>query len=328
MKAEVQTANPPYAPYRPVWWWRNGHISSIACGLLRRPGQDPFPVERVEIPLPDGDALAADLTMVSPDRLVWLLHGLEGDSRRPYIRRLAHRLQQAGWSTLALNFRGCSEARHQQLRSYHSGEIEDVGEAIRWMRSHSPFPCQALVGFSLGGSVALNLAGRQPAWLDDFHAGIIAVSVPLDLDASCRRLDQGFQRIYVARFLRTLKPKALARQSAFPDALDWPAVQRAASLRAFDDTFTARAHGFRDAEHYYQNCSAGQYLDDIIHPTLLINALDDPFLTPESTASIHHPRITQLRPRWGGHVAFPVGGGVQTAWYEEQILQFLSRNTR
>ena len=76
---------------------------------------------------------------------------------------------------------------------------------------------------------------------------------------------------------------------------------------AFDDRFTAKAHGFADADDYYYKASSIRVIDQIRIPTLIIHAQDDPFIpfTPLRSSVVEsNPYILLLGPEQGGHVAF------------------------
>ena len=56
------------------------------------------------------------------------------------------------------------------------------------------------------------------------------------------------------------------------------ALQSARTLYDFDDVVTAPVHGFADANDYYTRSSSIRFLSDIRVRTLLLSAVDDPFL--------------------------------------------------
>ncbi len=316
-----------FPPYRAPWVFRNGHLSTIYAGLLRKPGPDPFLSSR-RLTTPDGDFLDIDMAMQGSRQLVILLHGLEGNTRRPYMTAMASRLYEAGYDILALNFRGCSNEPNRLLRSYHTGETGDLRFLVQWVQTQFDHPQIALVGFSLGGNVLLKYLGEEGADISDRLSGGVAFSVPIDLASSSRQLDRGINRLYVAQFLRTLIPKALAKLERFDHQLDPEAIRQASSFAAFDQAFTAPVHGFLDAEDYWNRASALPWMDQITCPALLVNAWDDPFLSPAcypSGRALLSKHVQFETPGQGGHVAFPSLWSGRYYWSEQRAAHFLQR---
>ena len=307
--------------FQPPLFLRNGHLQSVLPAFLRRRFLVSFTRERLE--LADGDFVDLDWATSGADRLAVISHGLEGSSRDDCVRGMATRLQRAGWDVLAWNFRGCGLEPNRLVRSYHSGETGDLGTVIALAAAR--YPQIALIGFSLGGNVTLKYlgeGGRHPAVV----AGI-AISVPIDLAASANAIDRRWSnRFYLRRFLSRLLPKIKAKALLFPDRLDFTRGNRIRTLREFDNLYTAPIHGFRDAEEYWEKSSARRYLDGIKVPALLLNARDDPFLTPESFPYLEAKRNPYLfleAPTSGGHVGFIDSASNFRRWHESRSLEFL-----
>jgi predicted alpha/beta-fold hydrolase len=93
-------------------------------------------------------------------------------------------------------------------------------------------------------------------------------------------------------------------------AFDWQRTMNATSFEEFDDAITAPLHGFAGADQYYDRCSARRFLPGIRLPTLIINSLDDPFMTPAAVPAENTlPPAVQLElSNAGGHVGFIDGG--------------------
>ena len=296
--------------------------------MLRVRPRPAFARQRLE--LPDGDFLDLDwgLATQAESPLVMILHGLEGSARSSYVRSLAHHLGVAGWQSLVMHFRGCSGAPNRLARSYHSGETSDLDRVVRWLRRQWPHRPLAVVGYSLGGNVLLK-------WLGEHGVGApvdaaVAVCVPMELAVSARRLDQGLSRVYRWRLVRDLRRKVLAKFRYRPGALDLTRVSEARGFREFDDAVTAPLHGFDGVDHYYRDSSARRFLAAIRRPTLIVHALDDPFMTPEvlpAPGSV--PIGVRLEvSRHGGHVGFVAGGGplglLPRYWLDTRISAYLN----
>lgn len=264
-----------------------------------------------------------------PPALAILTHGLEGSTSQTYIRGMARALFANGYDVLAWNFRGCSGEPNQRLRSYHSGATDDLECVIAHACTPSPRDI-ALVGFSLGGNIVLKYLGQLAATAGEYSAspgaklvateksvlspaprahviGAVAISVPCDLAGSTTVLERRSNRIYMERFLTTLRHKIREKHQRFPGVIDIAGLDQIRTFRAFDDRYTAPLHGFRDADHYWHACSCLRQMEHIAVPTLLLNAADDPFLSPGCypvDIAQAHPFLHLEMPRHGGHVGF------------------------
>lgn len=306
--------------FRPPAFLRDGHVQTILPAILPRRYRSEFERERLE--LGDGDFVDLDWCRAGHGRVAVLSHGLEGASRQGYIRGMADALQQAGWDVLAWNFRGCSGEPNRHLRFYHSGETADLGAVVE--HAAAAYPVVALVGFSLGGNVTLKYLGegRMPGVV----RAAAVVSVPLDLASSAHCLDHRWaNRIYLLRFLRTMRMKIAAKSRQFPGRLDVAGLEAVASFREFDGRYTAPLHGFADAEDYWARCSARPLLPEIRIPTLVLNAANDPFLAPECfpvKEAAANPALYLEVPESGGHVGFlDLADGIRP-WSEGRVAGF------
>ncbi len=309
-----------HSRFHPPALLRNPHLQTILPVLL--PRRLPVRFERERLELPDGDFLDLDWWRARRARVAIISHGLEGNSANGYVRGTAAALGEAGWDVLAWNFRGCSGELNRLPRFYHSGETSDLAAVIG--RAAADYGSIALVGFSLGGNMTLKYLGEAAP-----HPAITcaaAISTPVDLAASARALDQRpGNRFYLQRFMKSLVAKIEAKATRFPEELDPTGVRAIRSFQEFDDRYTAPMHGFRDAEDYWAKSSALRYLDGIVTPTLLLNALDDPFLTTESmpfAAAERSAALTFEAPVHGGHAGFlDLAHGLQR-WSERRIVEF------
>jgi predicted alpha/beta-fold hydrolase len=305
-------------------------VQTVFATLWRpRPGP---PVVRERWELPDGDFLDVDRAAGrGPDAPVAVLcHGLEGDSRTPYIRGLARALVARGLAVAALNFRGCSGEPNRLLRSYHSGETGDLAHAVERLSAERPGRPVVVAGFSLGGNVVTKWMGELGAAAPAALRGGVAVSVPFDLAASGGRLDGPgtMTWVYRERFLKRLRRKALEKARRFPGRLDAGAVERLATFRAFDDLVTAPTHGFASGADYYARCSSGPFVARIRLPFLLLQSADDPMVPPETIpaeAARRAPSVRLVVTARGGHTAFVDGSPLRPGfWAERAAADFLA----
>jgi predicted alpha/beta-fold hydrolase len=276
------------------------------------------PLRAVRWTTPDDDVLELRRlespagASASTPHLVFL-HGLEGGMHSHYVANLFAEAQRRGWGADLVLFRGCAGEPNRARRFYHSGETTDFDFALRRIVAERPDAPVGLAGVSLGGNVLLKWLGERDA--GDVPAsvrGAVAVSVPFDLARGSRHISRGFSRVYERFFLRTLVEKAHRKLARYPDLCDASTLGRVRTLWEFDDVVTAPVHGFRDAADYYARSSSIHYLSRIRTPTLLLSAVDDPFLPSEVLDEVraiaqHNPALeVEFVPR-GGHVGFVSG---------------------
>jgi predicted alpha/beta-fold hydrolase len=315
--------------YRPAALLANGHLQTIAASTMRRVPEVRYQRERLE--LPDGDFVDLDWSLASPvpaGRLGIISHGLEGDSGRPYVRGMARALNQAGFDALAWNYRGCGGETNRLLRAYHLGDTDDLAAVIGHAVASRHYPELFLTGFSAGGNVTLKYLGENAARVPSQVKRAAVFSVPTDLKASSVHISRWQNRIYLRRFLNSLRDKMRVKEAHLPGQLDLSELDKLRDFPQFDERYTAPLHGFASADDYYAQSASGQYLGGIRIPTLLVNALNDPFL-PASC----FPREAALAslffyletPAEGGHVGFNEGGPSGAYYSERRAVDFFTR---
>lgn len=315
--------------YRPDWLYRRAHAATILPTLLRRVPAEACARERMSTA--DGDFIDLDCWWRdgaerpgSGHPTVVLCHGLEGNARRQYMLGMARAFGRRGWNVVGYNYRGCSGEPNRQPWSYHSGATGDLREVLEHVQRPDR-PVRALVGFSLGGNLILKYLGEDPDRVLPSVAAAVAFSAPVQLEASARELARLGNLAYSRRFLVRLAAKMRAKAALFPDQVDIRRLSEVRTLQDFDELFTAPLSGFAGAADYYRRCSARQFLPGIRVPSLLVNALDDPFLGPEcyphqearASGSFHLET-----PRHGGHVGFRAPGGEY--WSERRAVEFVT----
>lgn len=310
--------------FTPAWWCRNPHLQTLwPTWFGPRP---PLAFRRERFELPDGDFLDIDWTTRNSGPLVLLLHGLQGSVESHYARALLHAFDQHQWRGAIMHFRGCSGEPNRLPRSYHSGETGDLQYIIDLIRQREPHTPLAVVGVSLGGNVLLKWLGERGAAAPINAA--VAISVPYLLDRAAERLERGLSRLYQSHLLRSLYRSVELKRQTVTLPLTVHDVSQLKRFRDFDTHVTAALHGFRDAEHYYASSSSRQFVKHIARPTLLIHALDDPFMTPDVIPDPHDlPACVTLDVQaHGGHVGF-VGGRWPWRpryWLTERVPCYLS----
>ena len=230
-----------------------------------------------------------------------------------------------------LIFRSCGSEMNRTRRFYHSGETGDPELVIDRLLQEHPAQPLFLVGVSLGGNVLLKYLGEKGNLLDSRIRAAVAVSVPFDLARSSNYINRGFARVYQRHFMRSLKRKALEKLGRFPDLIARDRLESLQTMYEFDDTVTAPLHGFKGADHYYETSSSLRWIDQISIPTLLLSAVDDPFLPKAVLDDVRSvaQRNTRLHlefPAHGGHVGFVGGNNPFTPRYyaETRACDFLA----
>ncbi len=321
--------------FKSAWWLNNPHLQTIYSALIRNT-PSPLGVRRERLITADNDFIDIDWFGEGDQPLIILLHGLTGSSHSDYIKGLQRTLGLQGFRSVALNFRGCSGELNYSARSYHSGETEDINFLYQVLREREPHTAFAAIGFSLGGNVLLKWLGEQGKQLSLFAA--IAVSVPLELNVCATKLDHGFSKVYRKHLISELKRFIKAKQRSLEaqgNQQEADKIERLGDLTAiksfweYDHQVVANLNGFKDAQDYYQRSSSRQFLKSITTPTLLIQDIDDPFMTAavipalEELSSCVHLEIT----KGGGHVGF-IAGSIPfkpVYWLEQRIPIFLKQ---
>lgn len=296
--------------YRAPRWLPGGHLQTIWPALWSR-RQRPPTYRRERWHTPDSDFIDADWldAGAAGAPLLVLLHGLEGSSASHYAVAFAAAARGLGWRFVMPHFRGCSGELNRAPRAYHSGDHEEIGWLLARCRAAHAGPLLA-VGVSLGGNALMRWAGEQGEQASHMVRALAAVSSPLDLAAGGHAIGRGFNRLVYGRmFLRSMKPKALAKLEQHPGLFDRDRLLAARDLYEFDDVFTAPLHGFRGVEDYWARASAKPHLHCVRVPALLLNAANDPFVpAPSLPRQAEVARcVTLWQPPHGGHVGFPAG---------------------
>ncbi|WP_026950217.1 YheT family hydrolase [Algoriphagus mannitolivorans] len=308
---------------RPKWLF-NGHLETIYPALARRVNFQSPRNERITTP--DGDFLDLDWYCNGNHRLTIISHGLEGSSSRPYMLGMTKKFVQNGFDVLAWNYRGCSGELNDKPIFYHSGATYDLETVVD--HAEKKYDEIFLVGFSLGGNLTLKYLGEKRSRSPKIKKGV-AVSVPLDLGKSCDKISTRENFLYSKRFLKSLKEKVIRKSEKFPQQIDFRALNHVKTLRDFDNFFTGPLHGFKDAEEYYQVNSSLFFLEGIQVPTLVLNALNDPFLSQSCFPKDLAEKLDQVYfefPSHGGHVGFSSALFENTYYSEGRAVEFITHD--
>jgi predicted alpha/beta-fold hydrolase len=258
------------------------------------------------------------------------LHGLNGSSEAHYMRGLAAKAFACGMNVVRLNQRNCGDTERLSEGLFHSGLTADAAHVIDELMRVDGLRAIGVAGYSLGGNLALKLAGEFGGHAPAALVGVAAVSPIIEISECTRALERPGNRLYQWNFVRDLKRRMRRKDRCHPGRFDLSTLDAIKTVRQFDEVYTAPYFGFRDAEDYYHRASAMRVIDRVRVPTLIITAEDDPFVP---SAPFHDPSVTgnpciDLRiSAHGGHCGF-VGeqsGMDDGYWAEKQIVECVSR---
>jgi uncharacterized protein len=319
-----------FEPFRPRFPWYGPDLQTLRNTIFRTP-VDLVGGERLVLPMNDGsgDALAARLDRPDGTRararpLAVVVHGLGGDERSTYMIRTARHMLSQGYAVLRLNLRGAGPSRAISGGHYHAGRSTDLAMALAGLPVDLITHGLVLIGYSLGGNLVLKFLGEGAHGHDVRVAA--SVSAPIDLAATSRRVMEPRNKLYHLRILKTMKDETLAAGAVLTDA-ERAAVEQARTVYEFDNNFIARRHGYASADDYYAENAAIGFLDRIDRPTLVVHALNDPWIPTESYRLVDwaaYTHVQALLPAGGGHVGFH-GKGSVTPWHDRAISRFFGR---
>lgn len=311
-------------PYRPLLL--NGDAQTVIARYWRVPPDDPrFPARELIFETEPGVKVLAHENRRGNGNdapILLILHGLAASSIAPYVRRLSQSALAAGYDVVRPNVRNCGDTEHLSPTLYHSGLTADVRAIVDQLAPAPVF----IAGFSMGGNIALKLAGEWGAEPPRHVHGICGISVPIRLGDCSRQIGLPRNRLYERRFMRMLRRTFRRKQQLMPERYGSFSVDGVRSLYEFDQQITAPVFGFADANDYYEKSSAAAFLPLVRVPSLLIQAADDPFIPPEAYADPvlkQNPSVQLLCMKHGGHVAF-LSRQLPRFWAEQQALAFFS----
>jgi predicted alpha/beta-fold hydrolase len=320
-----------FAPRR---FLRNAHLQTLAGNFLPRKAVLPTPEDELIVvdPAHEGTPPSRVLchTHWQPEAgrdTVLLLHGLEGSSDSQYVRGNAARFYAAGWNVVRMNMRNCGGTEHECPTLYHSGLSGDVLAVLRHYQQTRGGERWSMVGYSMGGNLVLKLAGELAEDAAPLLCAVAGVSPVVDLAPSSDALHEPANRIYEWKFLRGLVQRYAYKCTLFPQIFDPSRSRGVRSLREFDDRVMSPYCGFTGAVDYYHRAASARVVNRIAVPTLVLHALDDPFIRmlPETRATLlASPYVHLIETEHGGHCAFLAPAtGYDGYWAEKLLFDFL-----
>ena len=286
--------------------FKGAHSQTVMGSLLnwqRDPGS-----EQMLVRLPDEDQISLEISVPeawgSTDPTVVMLHGLAGSHYSPHLIRMTNKLLATGIKVVRMNMRGCGSGKGLARHIYHSGRSDDVLHSLRALQEKSPDSPTVLVGFSLGGNIALKLAGELKSSTSEVFKKVIAINPPVDLYSSVDLLSYQSNRIYERYFIRLLRADVIYRHKIFPDLpkVDLP---KKMSFFDFDELYTAPQCGFSGAMDYYEKCSSAPLIADITIACNILFAEDDPIICANVLDGLTMPdNVSIYKTEKGGHIGY------------------------
>ena len=310
--------------------FRNPHLATIAGNYWSRPEIQKWPVETLLFQTEPNVQVLAHFQRPNrePKAEIVVVHGLEGSSEAGYARSMAHAALIRGYSVSRFNMRSCGGTEHLALSNYHAGQTSDLLAVLRQRLNSSKRVF--LVGYSLGGNVALKLAGELGASAQGLIAGVCAVSTPIDLAACVAALERPANFIYQNRFLSRLKDRIRRRHLQDPQIYTLEHLPKIRTITDFDDCYTAPLFGFGTAANYFRTQSSNQFLEKIEIPALLVQAKDDPlipFSVFDHPAFLRNGHLRLVAVDHGGHLGF-LARRRPRFWLDELVMDWIEETGR
>lgn len=309
---------------------KNSHVNTIYASLLRSVTSIAYARERIETH--DGDFIDLDWQRVKSKKLILILAGLEGKSSSLYARAAVHLFNKKQWDAVCMNYRGCSGMPNRLLKGYHMGASDDVKLTIDHILKKYDYDEIYIVGYSLGGNLALKYLGEEAASLPTQIKGSISFSVPMDIKKSNERLNKWYNWHYKKWFMLSLNYKANQKKRQFPEALrNYKSFFMSGDFVYFDTHFTSPANGFKNVNEYWELSSCKPYLKHIKVPCLIVASMDDSFISenciPTSEVLENANLFLEITDK-GGHCGFIRKFSEKHGWMEERAYQFTSESNK
>jgi hypothetical protein len=315
--------------FRPFPFSAGGHRQTLLGFWLRRKVVWTPPTEDLVVEVEDDVRLLARASWQPGRRgrpTVVLVHGLGGCDRAAYALSTGLVAWRDGWNVVRMNMRGAGDGEAHCARLYNAGLDSDLLAVLEAAAAVTPL--LAVVGYSLGGNLALLAAARQRRRLPPGLFALAAVSPPLDLEACASALERPANRLYQSYYMRELRRSYRGRQRRLPKLYERGRERGLRTVREYDEAITAPYGGYASASEYYRLSSAGPHLAALDRPAFVLAAQDDPLVPSESVARWPLPAsglVLREMPETGGHVGF--AGPTRAPgrfWAAERTLAFLA----
>lgn len=324
------------AKFRPHPLFRSGHLQTIFGAMVT--GQlPPYSAEQHVIELSDGESMVVheelNDSLPMDASVAILVHGLGGDHRSPYMRRIAIQLSKAGTRVWRVDLRGCGAGLPHAYRPAHAGSSADLAAVVSAAQQRYESASVSVAAFSLGGNILLKMLGELAEGTHDFQIDssricqAVAVAPPADLHGCCVNMERLSRMVYTRYYLKMLGRQVRARAAQWEP---WRTIQPSSPLRSirhFDHWYTAPLSGFASTDEYYAQSSAKNWLSKINVPTRILLDAHDPIIPIRAFDGVaFSPTIEVEITRYGGHLGYIAAGprGTTRRWMDEWTVAVLS----
>jgi uncharacterized protein len=310
------------AAFDPLPGFSSPHLQTIMACFV--PGGLPPPSQPKIIRLNDGDALCCEVSTpkawTENDKTVVMIHGLCGCHSATYMVRASRKFYQKGYRAIRLNMRSCGSGSKLAKLPYHGGLSSDILQVIQVLKKETPASPITLIGFSLGGNIALKLAGELGEKGMDLIDTTIAICPPIDLGETAKIMARPtntlYNRYYMYNLDRLTKP--------------WTKGRPFKNIYEFDELVTAPTWGFNNPQEYYTAASSRHKLAHVKHTCHILFAEDDPFIDHKLCLnSKRSDTINVWLSKYGGHMGF-LGWADQEHgyfWLDKLLLDFTEKQS-
>jgi len=307
-----------YKPFKQRFPWIGKDLQTIKSTITKHTLKKSFGVfSRHSFPC-DAGVLHGALNIPQdqkPKALVLLCPGLGGCEDTITIIEFAAAMVEEGFATLRINYRGNGASAASSTAPFHAGLTEDIYAVVKNLPPEIADLPVFLFGYSLGGHLVLRSLTEET--LPQNVIGAVSIAAPLCLSSTVTTLEKKRNIVYERYLLWHLRRDL---QPAYGDK-----AMAIKSVREIDDTITAPAFGFKNAEDYYQQTSVLPHLNKIKTPNLVIQAMDDPWVLASTYAEANwarHPKSATILSPYGGHMGFH-GVGDKRTWALDLTLNYL-----
>lgn len=323
--------------FRPHRLLRNAHLQTVAAVYLPfKP--TPYQAKQHFVPVDDmspddgGDQIAlhedvpAEMTPTTAN--VLMIHGLSGSYESTYMRRMAQRLTERGYATFRMDMRGCGAGEDVARRPTHCGLSGDVAAAVKFIAARYPEAPTYVVGYSMGGTLALNMLAEAGHSRVGNVERTLAICPPINLFAVQKQLETRLGRRYDKFFVRSLWQQITKRWLRFPEMRPKQTTPLPRKLEEINEWVIAPTGGFKSASDYYERTQPGPRLASIKQPAMIIAAKDDPIVPTEPLLSYEHgDHVETLIVPNGGHLGFLAArnGDPDIRWLDWRIIDWIEK---
>lgn len=310
--------------YKPLFFLKNPHIQTMYPLFIRK--KEKINYQRERLLTEDDDFIDIDWSKTGSKKLALIIHGMESNSYGKNILSLVKAFNKRDWDCVCINLRGCSGEPNMQSYFYHSGATNDIDTVIKYIVRQKRYDEISLIGFSLGGNIVLKYLGEKKSEIPSVIKKAAAASVPCSLNTCHDKIEK--YKVYKNHFLKRLIKKVRIKSKEYPDKISTVNLKYVKSIKTFDDYYTAPLNGFKNAEDYYIKSSSLPFLSEIKIPTLILNAIDDPFLDKNCfpIEEVRKNKFLYLEiSEYGGHLGFVLFNKDNEHYHDKKITSFITK---